>query len=375
MHYFLTKEAVLKRLETPSVYHIKKDELYELDNDAFRFLEKCQAGGGCSAKESKFTGYCIKEGILTTEKNLLKHPHVIKSPKPSLRYLELQVTDRCNLKCKHCYIGQRQDNELSLSRIRKILHEFEQMQGLRVLITGGEPLLHSRFEEINEMLPQFFIRKILFTNGLLLSKKILKSLNADEIQISIDGLEKAHESLRGKGTFKKAIEAVKNAIDTGFEVSISTMVHSENLGDFDKMEALFKGLGIKDWTVDVPCISGSLKRHAEFQIAPDIGGKYLAYGYGDGLHSGALGIACGLHLMSVMADGRTAKCTFYADRNAGNLKDGLRECWQKIKPIKLSKLKCNCKYIEVCRGGCRYRAELLGDSMGKDPYRCALYGV
>ena len=79
--------------------------------------------------------------------------------------------------------------------------------------------------------------------------------------------------------------------------------------------------------------------------------------------------------MSVMADGRAAKCTFYADRNAGNLKDGLRECWQKIKPIKLSKLKCDCKHIEICRGGCRYRAEMLGDPLGKDFYRCALYRV
>ena len=274
---------------------------------------------------------------------------------------------------RHCYIGQRKDKELSLSQIRKVLGEFEEMQGLRVLITGGEPLLHSRFEKINEMLPQFCIRKILFTNGLLLSKKTLKNLNVDEIQISIDGLEKAHESLRGKGTFKKAIEAVKSAIDTGFEVSISTMVHPENLGDFDKMEALFKGLGIKDWTVDVPCISGRLEKNAEFHISPEKGGKYLAYGYGDGLHSGASGFACGLHLMSVMADGRTAKCTFYADRDAGNIKDGLRECWQKIKPIRLTELKCDCKHIELCRGGCRYRAELLGESMGKDLYRCALY--
>ena len=375
MHYFLTKEAVLKRLEIPSVYHIKKDELYELDNEAFRFLKNAKQEGGCSAKESEFTDYCIKEGILTTEKNLLKRPHVIKSPKPSLRYLELQITDRCNLRCRHCYIGQRKDNELSLSRIKKVLNEFEEMQGLRVLITGGEPLLHSRFAEINGMLPRFFLRKILFTNGLLLNKKILKNLNVDEIQISIDGLEKAHDSLRGIGSFKKAIEAVKSAIDTGFEVSISTMVHPENLGDFDKMEALFKGLGIKDWTVDVPCISGRLEKHAEFQIAPDKGGKYLAYGYGDGLHSGALGFACGLHLMSVMADGRAAKCTFYADRNAGNIKNGLRECWQKIKPIKLSKLKCDCKHIEICRGGCRYRAEMLGDPLGKDFYRCALYRV
>lgn len=373
MNYFLTKQSILKWLETPYVYNIKEDELYELDNESFKFLKNCQTGNGCSAEESEFTDYCIKEGILITEKNLLKRPPVIKSHKPSLRYLELQITDRCNLRCRHCYIGQKKDKELSLIRIRKVLSEFEEMQGLRVLITGGEPLIHSRFEAINEMLPRSFIRKILFTNGLLLSKKILTNLNVDEIQISIDGLENAHDSLRGKGTFKKTIGAVKNAINSGFEVSIATMVHPANLGDFDKMEALFRGLGIKDWTVDVPCISGKLEKHAEFQINHEEGGKYLGYGYGDVLHSSTSGFACGLHLMSVMADGRAAKCTFYADRDAGNAKDGLRECWQKIRPIKLSELKCECEHIEICRGGCRYRAELLGNPMGKDLYRCALY--
>jgi len=393
MNYFFTKQSVLKWLETPYVYNIKEDELYELDNEAFKFLKKFQNNppsppfskggmGGFSKNENKFTDYCIKEGILITEKNLLKRPPVIKSPKPSLRYLELQITDRCNLGCRHCYInpppppftkGGMGGFELSLSRIKKVLSEFAEMQGLRVLITGGEPLIHSRFEEINEMLPRSFIRKILFTNGLLLSKKILTNLNVDEIQISIDGLENAHDSLRGKGTFKKTIGAVKNAINSGFEVSISTMVHPLNLRDFDEMEALFKGLGIKDWTVDVPCISGRLEKHAEFQVTPEEGGKCLGYGFGDGLHSGDSGFACGLHLMSVMADGKTAKCTFYADRDAGNIKDGLRECWQKIKPIKLSKLKCDCKHIETCRGGCRYRAELLGDPMGNDIYRCSLY--
>ena len=70
--------------------------------------------------------------------------------------------------------GKVKASELSINRIKTILTEFEEMQGLRVLITGGEPLLHSRFKEINEILPQFFIRKILFTNGLLLNKKYLR---------------------------------------------------------------------------------------------------------------------------------------------------------------------------------------------------------
>jgi radical SAM protein with 4Fe4S-binding SPASM domain len=387
MKYFLTKDVVLKWLEIPSVYHIKNDDLYELDDDSFAFLQKCASDRGCNVENIEFINYCLKEGILTEDKVLLKRPPLIKSPNPSLRYLELQITNKCNLKCRHCFIGDNPPSpppfrkggmggfELSVNQIRNILREIERMQGLRVLVSGGEPLIHSRFEEINDMLPEFFLRKVLFTNGLLLNKKILKNLNVDEIQISIDGLENAHDSLRGKENFRLAMEAVRRSLDLGFEVSISTMVHPKNLEDFDGMERLFKDIGIKDWTVDIPCITGRLKNNSEFQIRPELGGKYLGYGYGEGFHSGAPGFACGLHLMAVMADGRVSKCTFYSDSAVGRIEDSLKKCWQRIKPIRLDELKCDCNYIELCRGGCRYRATLLGDPFGRDLYKCMLYDI
>lgn len=393
MKYFLAGDAVLKWIEVPSVYQIAKDELYELDDDSFEFLKNCASDNGCNGcnvEDSEFIDYCLKEGILTTDKVSLKRPSLIKSPEPSLRYLELQITNKCNLKCRHCYINPpsppftkdgmegfscENSKELSINQIRDILKEFEEMQGLRVLITGGEPLVHSRFKEINELLPEFFIRKVLFTNGLLLSKEMLKKLNVAEIQVSIDGLEGAHDSLRGKGTFRSAIDAVKRAIDSGFEVSVSTMVHAKNLEDFDEMERLFKDMGIKDWIVDVPCITGRLEENVEFQISPEQSGKYLRYGHGDGLHAGKSGFACGLHLMAVIADGRVSKCTFYSDSPVGRIEDGLRECWQRIKPTRLDELKCDCNYIESCRGGCRYRALLLGDPLGKDLYKCNFFAM
>jgi radical SAM protein with 4Fe4S-binding SPASM domain len=375
MNYFLSESAVLKWLETPSIYHVAKDELYELDTDSFGFMKSCASEGGCFSKDSAFIDYCVEEGLLTKEPSAVKRPLLVKAPLPSLRYLELQITDACNLHCRHCYIGDSASHELSLMQIRKVLSEFENMQGLRVMITGGEPLLHRNFEAINEMLPDYSIRKVLFTNGMILRKEALKILKVDEIQISIDGLEAAHDALRGNGTFRHALDAVMNSLDAGFNVSISTMVHRRNLGDFDEMEQMFKRMGIKEWTVDVPCTSGRLKENAEFLIAPEEGGKYLGYGYGGGIHSSGTGYGCGLHLMSVLADGNIAKCTFYGDRTVGTVDQGLRSSWQRIQPILLSDLSCECEFIEACRGGCRYRAELIDGPRGRDLFRCSLYGI
>jgi len=373
MDYFLSSEVMLKWLETPSVYNIRNDELYELDTESFEFLKKCSSSGGYFSEADKFIEYCLNEGILVLDRTLSRRPPVIKSPVPSLRYLELQITDQCNLSCGHCYISEKSSAELSPGQVRNIMEEFEELQGLRVLITGGEPLLHSSFPEINDMLRNYCVRKILFTNGLLLDEEVLSGLNVDEIQISIDGLETAHDLLRGKGVFKKAMDAVVRSLETGFEVSVSTMVHSGNLGDFDEMETMFKKLRIKDWTIDIPCVTGRLQRNVEFQVSPDEGGKFLKYGFGEGVHGSEPGFACGLHLASVMADGRVSKCTFYADQPLGVIEEGLRECRRRLRPVRLEELKCDCGHIEICRGGCRYRAGLFGDAMGKDIYRCAFF--
>lgn len=373
MVYYLARRAVLKWLEIPSVYQIAKDELYELDSASFTFLKKCVSRDGCASRNSAFIDYCLAEGLLTTTPDAVRRPALKQGPEPSLRYLELQITDACNLKCKHCYIGTSGHNELTVAQVEKVLREFEEMQGLRVLITGGEPLVHSKFHEINEMLPDFFIRKVLFTNGLLIKKEDVKALNVEEIQVSLDGLESAHDKLRGSGTFKRTMESMKYALDAGFDVSVSTMVHKYNTEDFDSMEQLFKKMGIKDWTVDVPCQVGSLKKNEEFYLSPDESGKYLGYGYGNGLHASTQGYGCGLHLMAVMADGNIAKCTFYSNQPVGTVNHGLRSAWGKIKPVKLKDLHCNCEYLEVCRGGCRYRAELVEGKSGKDLYRCVLY--
>jgi radical SAM protein with 4Fe4S-binding SPASM domain len=272
-------------------------------------------------------------------------------------------------------MGPSEDVELPLKKVVDLLEEFEEMQGLRLLVTGGEPLLHRDFKGINDALSDYAFRKVLFTNGTLLSEKVVRNLHVDEIQISIDGLEPGHDALRGGGTFRRAMNAIETARGMGMDVSVSTMVHSKNLQDFDAMEYLFKEMGIKDWSVDVPCVEGNLKNNALFQVRPEIAGRYLGYGFGEGLHGGGQGFACGLHLVSVMADGKVARCSFYSGRPVGTADEGLHVCWRRIVPQRIEELACDCSVKDVCRGGCRFRAELIGNSHGKDICRCYAYGM
>ncbi len=372
MIYYLSEEAVLKWLESPFLYNIKKDELYELDEEAFDFLKDCI--NGRDSDDTSLVRYCIDEGILSEFPRKTKHPPVLKPTVPSLRYLELQITNRCNLLCKHCYIEDKDYVELSINDIVAVLKEFEEMQGLRVMITGGEPLLHSGFEELNRILPLFSIRKVLLTNGLLIDRKLIEKLNFEEIQISIDGLEIAHDAIRGKGTFKRAMDSIRLLKEYGIDVSVATVLHRKNLKDLERLGDLLSEMDIKTWTVDIPCIVGRLSSYEDLALSPDEGGKYLRYGFGDDLHSSSPGFGCGVHLMAVTARGEIARCTFYSNRNVGTIKEGLRNCWEKIRPVRIEELECDCDFLEVCRGGCRYRAELLtGNPFGKDLYRCSFY--
>jgi radical SAM protein with 4Fe4S-binding SPASM domain len=376
MRYFLAPDCALKWLEVPAVYNTRTDELYELDGSAFEFLRGCSEGKGCSIEgcDREFIEYAVQEGILTHLRPGTKRAFVRKSAEPSLRYLELQITTRCNLRCRHCYIGPPEETELPLEKVERVLAEFEGMQGLRLLITGGEALLHRNFPQINDLLSRYAFRKILFTNGILLGREMLPSLGVEEIQVSVDGLENGHDALRGPGTFKMALKGITAAREAGFDVSVSTMVHSRNLGDFDGMEQLFRTLGIKGWSVDVPCAEGNMRDNPLLHLEPEAAGQYLRYGFGEGLHCGSHGFACGLHLASVLSDGKIAKCAFYRSSPVGNVDEGLDVCWSRIRPVPLDQLECDCSERETCRGGCRYRAGLLGNPLGKDLYRCVAFG-
>lgn len=377
---YLSEDCELKWLETPSVYNVRTDELYELDENGFEFLKLCSLPEGCDGRnaDAGFVDYCVSEGLLQPEPVSVVRAQPVKSPVPSLRYLELQITDKCNLRCKHCYLGNTKNNELSIEEIRCVLYEFQNMQGLRLLITGGEPLMHSRFGGINEMLPEYRFRKVLFTNGLMLDKALIKSLNVDEIQFSIDGMEKGHDALRGKGTHQKVMAILNETIKLGTETSVATMIHNKNLDELESMAESFARLGIRDWTVDAPCFSGNLKDNREMYVPPEIAGRLMRYGFGGGLHGGGEGHGCGLHLAAVTPSGNICKCAFYADRPAGHISAGLRRGWGEIRPVKLDELECagsGCGAINDCRGGCRFRSEISGEAGSKDLYKCHEFGI
>jgi len=378
-YYYLNENVFLKLIDFPAVYNIKTDELYCLDENALEILKKAQ--NGSKIKNKELLEFCLNEKILTDKPVKKRRPLLKQSPIPSLRYLELQITKRCNLRCRHCFVGESKPLDLPTEKIVNVLKEFEEMQGLRVLITGGEPLLHQDFDRINEILKDFAFRKILFTNGTLLDEKILKKLNVEEIQFSIDGMKKGHEALRGKGSFDKTLKALKNALDYGFDVSVATVIHKQNINELGKLEKYIKNLNIREWTVDGLTMTGNLKNNKELWINPQKAGSIMnKYGFLNVEHPRAEEFGCGMHLIAVTASGKVAFCSFFEEQPIGDLEEGLENLWKEKRQILLKELDCakkDCPFLEVCRGGCRFRAIVLseGNINAPDLVKCFQFGV
>jgi radical SAM protein with 4Fe4S-binding SPASM domain len=371
----LCDRALLRRLEQPFLYDRRHDELYELNEDGLAALARCN--GEITIAEAgldkEFLDECLAEGLLElSETPAPRHSPVISTgPVPSLRYLELQITRRCNLACKHCYLGSARPEDMAPATVVDAIDQFEQLGGLRLLISGGEPLSHPAWDEINRRLGGVKVRKVLLTNATQLEE--VSELNVDEVQISLDGMASGHDLLRGEGTFAAALRGARRITEAGLELSIATMAHAGNLEEFDQLGELVEELGAREWSIDAPCITGRLGQNASLAVTPDKAAVAMSHGFGGSYHGGAGGMACGLHLATVGADGAVAKCGFYFDKPLGSVKEGLGKAWsaKELTPLGQIPTCAGCAAVEECGGGCRYRALSPAEP---DPVMCALYG-
>ena len=375
----LTDHCVLKNLEVPYLYDLKSDDLYELSPDAYTFLCRCSCGEAPSVRkeDEEFLQFCLSEDLITTSgRPVIRDMVTNRSPAPSLRYLELQITDRCNLRCRHCYIGGGLDQDLPIEKVKRLFDEFEEIQGLRMLVSGGEPLLHPQFWEIHALLKDRAFRSILLSNGTLITRDTARSLHVHEVQISLDGMKKGHESVRGRGTYEKTLSAIDCLQESGIRVSIATMIHRGNVKEFDQLASFIQSKGIEEWNIDLPCIKGRLVQHQELWVPAAEAARFLEYGFGGGWHTTSLeNASCGAHLCAILPDGRVSKCGVFNEEPVGSIDEGLRVCWQWVPHIPLLDLRCNCLEKDACRGGCRYRAKLQGDLLGPDFFQCYARGA
>lgn len=158
------------------------------------------------------------------------------------------ITNKCNLSCKHCLASNTRSNQdLTTEELLDITKQIVELKVFNVAIFGGEPLLRKDFFTIVEALSKPWITPALNTNGTLITKGIAKRLASSSIKtytVSLDGASSAvQDPFRGRGSFKKNIEGIKNLIAAKCNVLISTTVTRYNYRDVENIVLLGKNIG------------------------------------------------------------------------------------------------------------------------------------
>ncbi|MBI5194718.1 MAG: methyltransferase domain-containing protein [Nitrospirae bacterium] len=164
-------------------------------------------------------------------------------------------TMQCNLRCKHCLVsaGKELKDELTGKEIKKLVDEAIELGVKRFYITGGEPFMKDDiFEVIKYITKEKNKELIIQTNATLFDDKKISALKDFKsplltIQASLEGPDaKIHDSIRGKGSFNKAVEGVKKLIDIGITPVIATAISKYNEDSVTDTSKFLSTLGVKD---------------------------------------------------------------------------------------------------------------------------------
>jgi MoaA/NifB/PqqE/SkfB family radical SAM enzyme len=146
-----------------------------------------------------------------------------------------------------CPFWKRTSADSSLDQEKAILKHVYNSGACGVAFEGGEPLLRRDLVDILAFSRSLPLHTSLITNGTLLEARIneIAPYINGVVYVSLDGLDKTHDSIRGvAGSFRKAVDGI-NAAKQKVPVTINTTVMAENVDEVESLVMLAKELGTK----------------------------------------------------------------------------------------------------------------------------------
>ena len=337
------------------------------------------------------------------------------------------VTRACNLKCIHCYAraaDQKYKEELTHDQALKLIDELADFGVPVILFSGGEPFMRTDLVDLARHTVQNGMRAVISTNGTLINRDKaceLREIGLSYVGVSLDGMEEVHDHFRGKkGAFREAMDGIKNCKEADLKVGLRFTMNRLNVDEipkiFDLIEEydipracfyhlVYAGRGtdlVKDdldhsetrKVVDLiiertkdfhdrgmPKEILTVDNHADGPYVylrmlrennPRAGEVLQLLKMNEGNSSGR-GIGC------ISWDGKVHADQFWRHYSFGNvLERPFGEIWSDLSNPLMAQLKdkknyikgrcAKCKWLDVCAGNFRVRAEAVtGDIWGEDP--------
>jgi radical SAM protein with 4Fe4S-binding SPASM domain len=328
-------------------------------------------------------------------------------------FVQLHLTERCNLRCRHCYQTGELSDEMSLPEIKAMIGEVSEMlkdwsENYNIAfapsfnVTGGEPFLRRDIFPVLEEITKKGFDAYLLSNGILISREkaeTLAGLGIKGVQISIEGPEDIHDSVRGAGSMASSIKGIQNLLDAGIEVTLNTTLSDINATHFMDVIELASSLGVQKvgFSRLVPSGRGegllnSMLKSADLK---DLYAKIFSLSTpglqivtGDPVASQMKmpavddsnvkvpsgGCAAGVSGLTILPDGTVTPCRRMPVPIGNVKKDSLREIWATSGVLRALRDKSrytgkcgNCSRWSACRG-CRAIAYAHARATGKAGY-------
>lgn len=287
--------------------------------------------------------------------NLLNEKDITRTHYKRFYNIFLYITERCQLRCRHCYMGDRLERGkiMDIEAAKRII-KFCYGIGARYLtFLGGEPTLHPELSTLISFAKEVGYKQLMVdSNGLLVGRLLkLPASDLHNITISLDGATaESHDYIRGKGTFEKTVNAIKLLLKNDYRVRINYTVSKSNIHEAETVLQLAESIGIhhvnfhtfseEGYGIDnlqlslnpdewIDFYENLEKIKTKYQISiwypptwvkKDYISKYVNEGF-----QGCLGIT--LDRLSIFPDGRAYVCSvlFDTNYNFGYFKDGKLE--------------------------------------------------
>jgi len=196
-------------------------------------------------------------------------------------YFQWHITDKCNLRCNHCYQDDYTDfSDMPVEELKDIANEllstlYKWKKKGDISITGGEPFVRKGLFPFLEYLElsQEICNLHILSNGTMITDEIVEKLKRlsklESIQISLDGSSpETHDNIRGRGSFEKAIRGIRMFIRHGIDVKVMFTLQRSNMKDVPSLIELAIKEGASGLTVERLVPMGSARDAKDSLLSP-----------------------------------------------------------------------------------------------------------
>ena len=178
----------------------------------------------------------------------MSSPCVFRKRNTSNYLAFIEITNSCNMKCKHCmnWSVENSSEGFDKEKILMLVEDLHENNTEEIYISGGEPLLYPYIDDVILYASSLGIKVTLATNALEISNHIeVIKKGVQLVSISLDGIGETHDKFRGvPGAFDNCVKMFKLLKQSKVKTRISAMIWKENVDELEEMISLAKSCGV-----------------------------------------------------------------------------------------------------------------------------------